>query len=1185
MYLQSLTLKGFKSFAERTRILLEPGVTSIVGPNGSGKSNITDAVLWVLGEQSAKSLRGQSMEDVIFAGSSARRSVGMAEVDLVLDNSDGLLPLEFNEVTITRRMFRSGESEYLVNQTPSRLMDIQDLLSDAGLGRDTHSIISQGRIEEVLDSKPEDRRTLIEEAAGIRKHKKRKERALRKLRSMDGHVDAARSVIREIGRQLRPLEKQADRARRHEDLAAELHEIELVLAVDDLRDLHEEWDALESREKEQDSELELLRLRLEEKETELERFKKLLEEKGLFVGDLSEQRRRLQAVLERLNSGLLLLEEKGKNLIARLSDLRAKVHHGESRLAARRAELDQLIEERGGLDASLQSEYQRLGELRREAERIKKQRLSSEEDLEAVTGSLNRTRKELEDLRGDLTAAERSMSEAELETEMLGERLTALDERGRDLGSRLSARRNRVDHLDKATARTRKDLGLAEADVDKRVRVLESRRREAASAKDRVDEIRAEVRGLEEVHRAFETASPALAWALSKQDEIDGFVGPLADALTPAVEVEELVEHVLGADLFAIVVREPEDAVRLFDALSDTDAGEISILPANAMASASHPADAPGERLIERIDCDDAARPALEGLIGDVRVVDRLDEAIAAARAHVLRFATPDGHVAWPNGKLSYGPAVDDAAGVLARKRHINELKDAFEHADGHLGDMEAAVCDGEEALAAAQQDALDLGRRLATQSAELASLREEVGRLEESHQEIERERDQISKRMSELAERTSRERPVAERLRTSISQTEARVEGLTEALEQRRAERDARYRDEAAVSAKLSECQVDIATVSEREVHLKRRVGAISAEISELEETLERSRLTEEGLELLRERIHPVHELYEELLEHAELWAHRLKDRARFEQSDSESLRQTIDDAQDSYRAIQEEIDGLKQGISSIHVEKGQLEVRISQAAGRIVETMGVPLERALEAPPVEDRPATEEHAHTLRKRLEHLGPVNPIAVEEFAALEERRAYLDAQLGDLLETKRGLQKVVGAIDRKMRDRFLETFEAVDGSFQRVFAVLFPGGTAGLELTDPDDPAETGVEVVAQPRGKKLSRMSLMSGGEKSLVAIALLFALYHTRPSPFYILDEVEAALDDVNLRRFLGLIESLRGHTQFVVITHQRRTMETADLLYGVSMQADGVSKVVSQRLGHAGEDKETSDEHAVV
>ena len=406
-------------------------------------------------------------------------------------------------------------------------------------------------------------------------------------------------------------------------------------------------------------------------------------------------------------------------------------------------------------------------------------------------------------------------------------------------------------------------------------------------------------------------------------------------------------------------------------------------------------------------------------------------------------------------------------------------------------------------------------------------------------------------------------------------------METLEEEVVARRDERDQCFRDEAAISTRLGECQVDIATVSEREVHLKRTAASATAELAEVQGTLESSRRTEAGLERLRERIQPLHDLYSVLLERAEHWGEKLRDRARFEAADSESLRATIRAAQEAVFAAQTEIDAMSEKASTIAVEKGQLEVQVDAAVAKIVEDLDMPLERALELPPVEDREAAAEDVHRLRKRLANMGPVNPVAMEEFESLRERRDFLSAQLDDVQATRTALGRVVRAIDRKMRARFLETFEQIDGHFQQVFSILFPGGHARLALTDPDDPDTTGIEVVAQPLGKKLSKMSLMSGGEKSLTALALLFATYRTRPCPFYILDEVEAALDDSNLRRFVAFVDSLRHHTQFVIVSHQRRTMEQADTLYGVSMQADGVSKVVSQKLDRARIPEESPDD----
>jgi len=1188
LHLRSLILKGFKSFADRTVLSLEPGVTVVVGPNGSGKSNISDAVLWVLGEQSAKSLRGQAMEDVIFAGSSARQPVGVAEVDLVLDNSDGTLPIEFNEVTITRRMFRSGESEYLINQSPSRLMDVQELLHDTGLGRDTHSIISQGRLDEVLNSRPEERRALIEEAAGVLKHKKRRERALRKLSGMDAHLERARDIAAEIDRQLRPLQRQASRAAQHAELRQELIAAETSIAVDDLRALQRTWDELGKREKEQDAEIELTRYRLAEKERELATFQALLEEKGLFVGDLSEQRRRLQSVLERINSGLLLLEEKGKNLVERLSELRAKLYQAQTRSELRTGELERLGAERAETDAKLKALYGQLGELRREAETARKERLAADEALAQITGEIRRGRKGVDDSRLELAVLEQSVAAYRLEIEMLAERLAALREQRSTLAATLSSRRARMEQLDADLTRARKTRQLADSDVDKRVRVLDSRRKELAEVRDRLTTARAEVRALEEVDRAFESASPALAWALSRQRELPGLIGPLAERIRVPGEYEQLLEHLLGTDLFGVLVDDMDVAARIAGAAAQEGEGELALIP---LAGPSLPARQPaatGTPLIDVIECDETLRPALTALLGDVFVVESLPAAVDAVRADRTgaRFATPSGAIAWPGGKVTVGRVVaTDGAGVLTRKRRITELEDEVAALDIAVGDAEASTSSAEEAVAAAQQDALELGQKIAQLAGEHDSAREEIGRLEQALTTHDAEMVTVQNRTAEVEARIEKDAPGIEPLKRSILAAEAGVEELEEQATAARERRDTRFRDEAAINERLSVCQVDIATVSEREVHLKRQVASITAELAELESTVVQSRDTEVALELLRERIEPVHDLYAALLERAEHWAVRLKDRAHFEQADSESLRSTIHEAQDAVRALQAVIDSQSAEMSDIRVEKGQLEVQVSAAVARIVEEYGVPLERALEHEPLDDRRSAEDRAHALRKRLENIGPVNPVAMQEFEALKERRDFMNDQIDDLVGSRQALGKVVAAIDRKIRDRFHETFEQVNNHFQEVFVVLFPGGHCSLELTDPDDPEATGVEVIAQPRGKKLSKMSLMSGGEKALTALALLFAVYRTRPCPFYILDEVEAALDDTNLRRFIAFTDTMRTYTQFIVVTHQRRTMEMADVLYGVSMQADGVSKVVSQKLERAVREEEATDGHALV
>jgi chromosome segregation protein len=622
-------------------------------------------------------------------------------------------------------------------------------------------------------------------------------------------------------------------------------------------------------------------------------------------------------------------------------------------------------------------------------------------------------------------------------------------------------------------------------------------------------------------------------------------------------------------------VKDRRSAADLMRLIEEHASGDISVIPLDAAVPPRLTDERrPGRRLMDVITCSDEVRPAVESLVGDVWYVPTLAEALdGAKRAGGVRYVTAEGHMVWPSGKLSVGPTLDPSASVLARKRRMNELADEEQAASARTGEAESVVVETDEAVRAAQQDALEIGQRLATLTGEHTSLTEEIGRLEQALTDLDGESERIAVRQVAIIDRTAKDGPASETAGSRIRELDAEIERLEDEAVAKRDARDERFREEAAISDRLSQCQVDIATVSEREVYLKRQTTSASADLVELETALAASAATEAALEMLRERIQPVHDLYAALLERAEHWAVKLRDRARFEQTDSESLRDTIHAAQDAVRDAQAGLDACVAMMADVRVEKGRVQLQVDAAVARIVEDYDMPIESALALPAVEDDAAARERAHRMRKQLANMGPVNELAVEEFASLDERRTFMAAQIDDLAASRTALSKVVRAIDRKMRERFVETFDQVDGHFRDVFAVLFPGGNAELRMTDPDDIEETGIEVVAQPLGKKLQRMSLMSGGEKALTALALLFAIYHTRPCPFYVLDEVEAALDDSNLRRFIALLDSLRGRTQFIVITHQRRTMEMADVLYGVSMQSDGVSKVVSQRLDRSG------------
>lgn len=1167
MYLKSLTLKGFKSFADRAHMSFEPGLTVIVGPNGSGKSNISDSILWVLGEQSAKQLRGQAMEDVIFSGSSARKPVGVAEVTLVLDNSDHMLPVDFDEVAITRRMYRSGESEYLINSSPCRLMDIQDILHDSGLGKDTHSIISQGKLDAILQSRPEERRALIEEAAGISKHKRRKERALKKIKSMDEHLTRARDINKEIARQLRPLERQVDRARKYKELSSRANELTQMLAVDELRSLQSQWNDLESRSKEGAAELELAQYRLGEKERELEKLQVMLEEKGLFVGDLGEQRRHMQDVVGRINSDMRLLEEKGHNMVSRLSDMRGQIsssEHQRRRVVEELEDARAQLEEVTGAHMQAQDDVDAAGPA---AAQLHERRVALDNQISQLTREQRDVQRVADNAALELAKVKDSLSNAEVEDNMYASRLEQIDEQLEEVTASLESRRDRAEELEGALDQARQaQVDAREATEVARAALKDLRNRES-EARNKLSEVRSELASQKKLDARMADSSPLVSRLMGALG--DDVSGRLGDVLEAPRELEGLVEQLLAGDIDALLFDDAATLERAGRAALDQKkaSGEALLVARGVSGGATK--GAAGSRLVDSLSVRSGYGPVVEALLGCYYVVDDLAAALAAPVVDGVTYVTPDGARVSCGGLVRVGLDAGEASGALERKRRIRELEGlepdlaaVFEHVSDQVVDANAAV---EEARAAEGDAAGEIARL----EGERRSLLSEIGRLEQSANNAEVERVRISKRREQAAEAVRAARPRVDELTRSRDEARAQASDLGLQIAEANDDLDRVRRDDSEAAGKLADAKVRLAQTSERLRSLKGRVPDLEHRLEGIDRRIRGTRQASRSLELLRLRVDPMHERYSALLERASDWAARLRDQASLEEADSASLKKTIEDAKAEVSRAKERVDAATATQNEFKIARGKLEVQVEAAIKAITADGTTVLEEALMLPAPTDRDAAERELNRLVRQINNLGPVNQVAMEEYEQLKRRADYIEEQLADLESARKALTKITVAIDRKMRKAFLVTFEKVDANFREIFAMLFPGGQAHLEMTDPEHPAETGIEVVAQPRGKRITKMMLMSGGEKSLTALALLFAVYRTRTVPFYVLDEVEAALDDANLSKLIGALDVLRSDTQLLVISHQRRTMEDADVLYGVSMQADGVSRVVSQKL----------------
>jgi chromosome segregation protein len=1194
VHLKSLTLKGFKSFASATTLRLEPGITCVVGPNGSGKSNVVDAISWVLGEQGAKALRGGKMEDVIFAGTSGRAPLGRAEVTLTIDNSDGALPIDYSEVSITRRMFRDGAGEYEINGNSCRLLDIQELLSDSGIGREMHVIVGQGQLDSVLQSKPEDRRAYIEEAAGVLKHRKRKEKALRKLDAMQANLTRLTDLTAELRRQLKPLGRQAEIARRAQSVQSELRDSRLRLVADDIVTVRtqlarEEADEASARARRAEVEEQLSVARVEQ-----ERLEAALAQDAPRLAAAQDTWYRLSALAERLSGTVRLAQERSRHL----ADPQERAPGRDPDELD--AEADAIAEQEAELVAAVAEARRRLSDVLEERAEHEKMLAAAERAHMAAVRALADRKAGLATLAGRAEALRSGAAATADEIDRLSEALGEAQERTAVAEAELEQARDELGTLDEG------DTGL------------EQRATQAAeahkAARARVAELVARERELEQQRAHWRARVDALSVGLARRDGsgellgTDGVLGPLSGLLTVAPEARAAVAAALGELADALAVESPDAAVTALQLLRSRDAGRASLVVAPGERQQSHFQDtsrpesgfadigeAPAGRwAIQFVSAESSIASAVALLLDGVLVVDDLAAARAVVAEHpeltavtrdgdVLGAARASGGSGTASSSLDVQAAVNEA---LERREAVEEevarLRPALEGARAEeaarLTDVEAAkqvqnAADTRRAAASAQLGRLEQAVRSAT--AEAQRLRERRDAVEARRSDallaLEAAEQQLAVAEDEpvddepdteirdaaaesLADARAEEVEARLTLRTAEERARA-IAGRAESLRRQAAsERQARARAAAAREARERGARIAQAVVAAGETASARIAESLAAAAAERdaaaaardarERALGEARATAGRLSALMDKLtDAVHR--DEVL--------RAQNRLRLEQLTEKVLGEHglgVDDLVAEY--------GPDVPVPPSAAEMAEYEAA-KERGEDVVEPPAMPYDRATQ----------QRRAQRAEKDLALLGKVNPLALEEFAALEERYRFLSTQLEDLKNTRRDLLTVVREVDDKILEVFASAYADVAREFEIVFSTLFPGGEGRLVLTDPDDMLTTGVEVEARPPGKKVKRLSLLSGGERSLTAMALLVAIFRARPSPFYILDEIEAALDDVNLRRLISLMEELRETSQLVVITHQKPTMEVADALYGVSMRGDGITTVISQRL----------------
>ncbi len=1179
MRLESVALHGFKSFAEKTVLKVTPGITAIVGPNGCGKSNISESVRWALGEQSAKSLRGQRMEDLIFHGSASRKPVGFAEVELTFSN-DGVLSVPWTEVAVSRRLYRTGESEYFLNQNLSRLRDILDLFAGTGANPRAYSVMDQDKLNNVLTAKPHERRVFIEEAAGIARYKQQRNETQGKLDAARQNLVRVRDVMDEVRRQLASLERQAKKAQQYKTLQTEKRDLGLAMVAADYAGLAGEGERLAAelvrvRDGEQG-----LRTRLASLAAREARAREALQESEHRLSDLRQSVAKVQGELERLlerreQMGVQIrelgdenvrLDEEVRAATERLSSIVSE--REEVRRALRDAE--QLAADRSRASAEFESAVERqraalaLERDHAEALRLEQTRLAGERiDLMRSAGELREREAQL-GRRAERLAAE--LAQARTEADRL------VSER-----AELTVVRNRAAAEFSSLEEERRRLDAEEADETRRSIEAEAR---LADARVALAARRSSFEALSELERAREGygAGVRAVFAEDRRVALPGVVGTVADLLEVPPGMERAIEAVLGERLQWVVVERFEHARTAVAYLRDHGLGSATFLPLEHLPVADGPGpDDNGVRWVTRSVGANAPH-LVHHLLAQVAIVDHLDEAEALWRRNgvVATYVTPGGEVLGPTGRLHGGENRASAAtehSLLARKRQLRDLEGEVQRLSAVVDAGQTEVTTLGASVVALREQSAGLGRSVQARLAERLAGEKDLERSAQEHERVLRHLETISAESQQVAREAEETGATLARLTQRIAVARNAEEAIEAAAAKVREAIESAQADETALGAELTACRVDLASATERVEALGRELPRLDEIGRDLAQRLaqagqRQTQLTERRAWLADER------------ERTDLAAREVaveRDRtdaaARHATEEHDGLTSELRAVEHDSRGAESELGRLVASAHEIDIHSTECRVRREELGQEAWRVYGVDAPALLARhDPARDLDGVRNRVADLEERLAAIGPVNLVADDEYRELDERLTFLRTQHDDLTASIKDLEKALRGMTRTAQDRFVQAFDEINLHFGRLFERLFEGGRAELRLVEAEeggDPLDTGVELMAQPRGKRLQAVTLLSGGERALTGLALLFAIFYFRPSPFCVLDEVDAPLDDANIYRFLRVLRELTGQTQFLVITHNRKTMEAADVLYGVTMEEPGLSTLVSVNL----------------
>lgn len=1173
---------GFKSFAERIQMEFVSGVTAVVGPNGSGKSNVIDAIRWVLGEQSAKSLRGQKMEDIIFQGSESRKALNFAEVSLILNNEQAQLPIDYQEVNVTRRVYRSGESEYLLNKQACRLKDIIDLFMDTGLGKESFSIIGQGRIDEILSSKPEERRAVFEEAAGVLKYKQRKKQAEFKLMDTEDNLDRVEDILHEITQQLEPLEKQATDAQKYKNYQSRLKETEISLLVTKIEQIHAAWQlALKEVETHESSTLEK-RTEIQSKEAHLATARGQIQELEESITARQQELLQRTEQLKQYEGKRDVLLEQAKHEKENKTKLTGQKQITETRLQ----ELDDLCHQ----------EKLQLKEVTAKTHHLQEMMTKLEEELAVTPESLDDS---IEDLKSDYIEQLNEQAITKNELKRLKEQTAQLEvqEQEQQESYHLSVRNETTladekqawadkkdalkDELTQQEATSKQTQAQLESDRNS----LQTMQEKLSAGNEQIARLTSRKEMLEEMKDSYQGFYFGAKEILKAKDagKMTGILGAVIDLIQVPGSYMTAMETVLGAQAQYIVVEHDQAARDSIRWLKRENKGRATFLPLQSIAPKRLPSRITSQLkeqagfmgiAAELIDADAAYDKLKFYLLGNVIVADHLQHAnqIASLTNRKYRIVTLDGDIVFPGGSMSGGAKKKNNQSLFTREKEITELATKLEKFTKRAADYEKKIEVKKETLQQLENTQNEMiqtteNTKLAFDEAQAAlhdvtlkysraqsevknhetiteQYQKEYGRLKTQHSDLLKKQAQIN---ADLFTKDERIQALSNQKKT-LEQDERTTEDELHALKIKQAEQEERKK---AVQDRYDTLQQQYNEASSQLKHTQTEMAAMmdEAERQQHEESI-KAKITK-------------------LQQDKDAISKRLEE----DQLNREIIVQETNDEENETKGMQRELESLTKKLQEKEVQANRLDVTVENHLNQLQSSYKITYERARAAyEPTEDMKEATEQVESLKTAIERLGTVNLGAIEELERLSERETFLRTQQEDLLAAKETLYNVIREMDEEMTKRFSDIFRQIQDAFSDVFTQLFGGGYASLTLTDPQDILETGIDIVASPPGKKLKTLELLSGGERALTAIALLFAILHVRPVPFCILDEVDAALDEANVERFGNYLRNFSTETQFIVITHRKGTMEQADVLYGITMQETGVSRLVSVKLEEA-------------